>query len=121
MIDVLKNIGIGHSQKIYRHAIALALRAKGYNAEASVKINVKFMGQRIGIAKVDVLLTDNELKIPISVAPNLFTSHVEWLHRNIRTLGADYGIFVRNDCGSVVIIGKDHTYTYLSVHSENPL
>lgn len=56
IFDVYKNLGNHHKEKVYRDAVCYGLIEKGLNIEKEKRINIYYLGKKVGTYVPDVIV-----------------------------------------------------------------
>ena len=91
--DVFHELGHGYAEKIYRRAIAIVLRERGFDVVEERHIQVHFHGTNIGTFYVDLVVNGNVI-VEIKAAKDLDTRDEAQTLNYLKSAGGGIGLLV---------------------------
>lgn len=91
--DVFHELGHGYSEKIYRRALAIVLRERGFDVIEEAQINVIFHGTTIGTFYVD-LVVNGRVVVEVKAAKDLEPRDEAQTLNYLKCAGGGIGILV---------------------------
>lgn len=91
--DVFHELGHGYAEKIYRRAVAIVLRERGFDAVEERHIQVFFRGANIGTFYAD-LVVNGKVMVEIKAARDLDTRDEAQTLNYLKCAGGGIGLLV---------------------------
>ena len=91
--DVYNELGTGFLEKVYREAMALALREKGIEVQCEVPVPVWFRGVKIGAYEADLVVAGVVL-VELKAAKALDSAHEAQLLNYLRSTEIEIGLLL---------------------------
>ena len=85
-LDVYSELGYGFLECVYRRAMSIALRSKGFTVETELPIQARFRGEVVGEFRADLLINGRaiaELKAAKSLAPDHVAQTLNYLRASV--------------------------------------
>jgi GxxExxY protein len=93
MIEVLKELGPGFLERVYRRAIAAELHEQGIQFESEKKIQLRYKKKRVGIHRLD-LFVENELVVELKTVETLHKKHYAQVRSYLKATDKPVGLLV---------------------------
>jgi GxxExxY protein len=87
------NLGYGFLEKVYRNALALELSSAGYGVSLAHPIEVRYLGQVVGIYEADVLV-DELVIVETKAVEHLIEAHEVQLVNYLRATRIEIGLLI---------------------------
>lgn len=91
--DVMNELGVGFLESIYKNALFIAMREKGFKVETEKKIEVRFRGQKVGLYIADLIVEENVI-IELKCCESLLGEHQAQLINYLKASGILVGLLV---------------------------
>jgi GxxExxY protein len=91
--DVYNELGCGFLESTYSHAMVIALRQFGLNAESEMPVPVWFRGEKIGQYFADIL-AEEKVILELKCARNLESAHEAQLLHYLRATQVEVGLLL---------------------------
>lgn len=91
--NVMKELGPGFLEKIYKNALLIAMRQKGLGVEVERSYEVVFRGKVIGRYKADLVVSQTVI-VELKCCDNLIREHQAQLFNYLRVSGLPIGLLV---------------------------
>jgi len=91
--DVMNELGAGFLEAVYKNALIVVLREKGYKVEAEKRYEVHFRGQKIGYYVADLVI-ENSVIVELKCCEKLIPEHQAQLINYLKISGILVGLLV---------------------------
>jgi GxxExxY protein len=91
--EVMKELGPGFLERVYKNALLMAMRQKGLQVEAERSYNVMFRGKIIGRYVADLVVNDTVI-VELKCCENLIGEHQAQLFNYLKVSGLPVGLLV---------------------------
>lgn len=93
IIQVHQTLGPGFLESIYRNALVLELRRRGFRVETEKRIKIFYEGEEVGEHRLDVLVAGTII-IELKTVEDLSKAHYAQLRSYLKATGLKVGILV---------------------------
>ncbi len=93
-MEVHNNLGPGLLEKVYRHALAYELRAKGYNVDVEVPIALNYKGLHINEACRADIIVNNQIIIELKATETNNGIYAKQLFTYLKLTGLRLGLVI---------------------------
>ena len=91
--DVMNELGAGFLESVYKNALFIALKEKGYKIEVEKRFEVKFRDQKVGLYIADIVVQGCVI-IELKCCDSLIGEHQAQLINYLRASGVLVGLLV---------------------------
>jgi len=91
--DVMNELGVGFLETVYKNALYIALKEKGYRVEVEKRFEVCFRGRKVGLYIADLIVEGN-LIIELKCCDGLLGEHQAQLINYLKVSGLPIGLLV---------------------------
>jgi len=91
--EVMKELGPGFLERVYKNALLMAMRQKGLQVEVERSYNVIFRGKIIGRYVADLVVNDTVI-VELKSCENLIGEHQAQLFNYLKVSGLPVGLLV---------------------------
>lgn len=91
--EVMKELGPGFLERVYKNALLMAMRQKGLQVEVERSYNVIFRGKIIGRYVADLVVNDTVI-VELKCCKNLIGEHQAQLFNYLKVSGLPVGLLV---------------------------
>lgn len=91
--EVMKELGSGFLEKVYKNALFLAMKQKGLNVQTEQTFEVAFRGHKIGRYVAD-LIVENLIVVELKCANTLMSEHQAQVINYLKASGMPVGLLV---------------------------
>lgn len=91
--EVMKELGPGFLERVYKNALLMAMRQKGLQVEVERSYNVIFRGKIIGRYVADLVVNDTVI-VELKCCENLIGEHQAQLFNYLKVSGLPVGLLV---------------------------
>lgn len=91
--EVMKELGPGFLERVYKNALLMAMRQKGLQVEVERSYNVIFRGKIIGRYLADLVVNDTVI-VELKCCENLIGEHQAQLFNYLKVSGLPVGLLV---------------------------
>jgi len=91
--DVMKELGPGLLERVYKNALLIAMRQKGLEVEVEQSYEVIFRGKLVGRYKADLVVSQTVI-VELKCCDNLIREHQAQLFNYLRVSGLPVGLLV---------------------------
>ncbi len=91
--DVMNDLGTGFVEAVYKNALFIALKEKGYRIEVEKRFEVRFRDQKVGIYIADIIV-EGCVIIELKCCDSLIGEHQAQLINYLKASGVLVGLLV---------------------------
>jgi GxxExxY protein len=91
--DVMRELGPGFLEKVYKNALLIAMRQKGLKVEVERFYEVIFRGRVVGRYKADLVVSQTVI-VELKCCDNLIREHQAQLFNYLKVAGLPIGLLV---------------------------
>jgi GxxExxY protein len=90
---VYNELGFGFLEKVYQNALYLELKSRGFDCKAQHKINVYYIGKKVGEYYADILVDDTVI-LELKAAESLCKEHECQLLNYLKATTIEVGLLL---------------------------
>jgi len=91
--EVYRVLGYGFLESVYKHAMQIELRLRGYEAKVEEEIHVIFKGYEVGFFKAD-LWVEERVMVELKVAKSYVPDDEPQLLNELKATGVKVGLLI---------------------------
>lgn len=91
--NVMNELGVGFLEAIYKNALCVSLRRKGFSVEIERSFKIYFMSEEIGVYRAD-LIVDNSVIVETKCCSTLLPEHQAQVMNYLKATNISEGLLI---------------------------